>query len=270
MITLHKNPEDTFENVYEFAPPLDDWDGLLLLGLRYWPKDSDKQADLLRVCLPRFMAEKKQHYPEVYASHDYWNYLDRVATALGGWEAIADASRYSDIKASIARMTKNATWVGIALTLIQQFHAQGFPQELLSINRVAYLLDEYGEYLLKTSIRRDSFLKAWARFKPVAHLWAAHLAATDWWAEGGPSEPPGDLEQRSIWHQGIMLDELLLAQAFYEFGTTFMPHRGNEPLLDPGTAICIKAEVEGPPFTLPIFPEVIRRALEVYPKTKSH
>lgn len=252
-----------------FTPPITDWDGIALVGIRYWPGDEGKRLDLMRACFPKFLAVQQQVHPEVFASKAFWDQANRICSALGGWGAIGDAPRYSDFKSEMAELSEQGSWVGIALVLAEQLISQGVPAELVTLNRMAYLLDEFGIHLLKKRIPADTFMRAWEKFKPVAHLWAGFLTGTGAWDGEQLLGPLGPLSEVGPQFEQTMLNQILHSQQFYRFGVSHKPPRARTTLLDPNDAWKVEAEVEGPPFQLAPFRPALIKALKVYPKTKS-
>ncbi|WP_243288757.1 hypothetical protein [Geothrix terrae] len=271
-IKLFPNQGQTADNQpmpkVKFTPPVTDWDAITLIAIRHWPTDEAKQLNLLRACFPKFLAIQQQTNPESYATKESWDRVNYLCGALGGWEAIADAPRYSEFKEEIAGLSESGAITGIALVLAEQLISQGVSPEYVSLNRMAYLLGEFGEHLIGKSIPEDTFMRAWINFKPVAHLWAGFLTGSGLW-DGGhlhdPLEPLSGLGQQ---FERSMLNQFLYSQQFYRFGTSYRPPKGRSTILDPSTAYELEAEVEGDPFKLAPLHPVLIEALKAYPKTK--
>lgn len=253
----------------QFNPPTTDWDALTLVAVRVWPEDEAKRQDFLRACFPLWIEDRRTHFPEAYATAEFWKVVTHISEALGGWRTIAEAPRYSELKKSVHEASLPGLLVGLALTLAHQLIEQGHPPKLVSVNRLAYFFEEFSPHLFKgITVSRASFIRAWMKFKPVAHIWAAHLAATGFWNWGAPGEVPSDQADQTLRSEQETLQTLLHAQAFYRFGTTFEPFRGRGPLLDPNTTWEIQADLEGAPFRLANIPDIYLKGLSSYPRTR--
>lgn len=240
------DPVPTIEQLCPHAEGVYAWQNLLVLMC--WPQDPEEQLQARRanhlqnLRSAEARAATDEEYLVICAA------LEPIRRQLGGWCAMAEAPAYSDVQEAITERMKDGQVAGFILRLMYALHTQSIPMDGgPSLNKVLEFIRVRGRELLGQDrlFTKANLLAIWAEYRPVAHLWAAHLSLQRKHFPPIPdpesiTDPVYQLFDRRL--ANYLLGVYRMAKKLQEFGLGFKAKRARiaeSGFLDPDEIYCL-------------------------------
>jgi hypothetical protein len=172
-------------------------------------------------------------------SRELWR---TVFDPIGHFRTIADAPGRDRVVQDLARAIESGAFLaGVLLMLVAKL-AQRHPEVGASLNRAVTVMRGWSARgLMKVPSDRTLFF-AWERWRHLAPLWVAVTGEVQQARSPGRTLFAAHLE---VLHDPVRLKRMLGdAKWFRSFAVSFIPERATAPLIPPGKALRIIAEVE--------------------------
>ncbi len=237
---VHESPMPTIDQVCPYQDGVFAWQYLQILMC--WPNDAEEQLQARRAFYLHNLGNAETKASTEMEYLQACMAFEPIRRELGGWSRMADAPAFSAVIASILERQKDGFIAGAILRLM---HALRTQDEALGIkaskNKILDFLRIRGEGIFRQNriFTRANLDEIWATYRPVAHLWAAHLSLHQKYFPSVPdkpglSDPTYDQFDRDL---AKYLHRLYcMARQLQEFGMTFKS-KGTSPekacLLDP-------------------------------------
>lgn len=167
----------TLEQICPFKEGVYAWQDLQILMC--WPRDVEQQLQARRAFYLHNLgnAELKAASDTEYLQACM--HYEPIRQELGGWIRMADAPAFSEVQKSIQERQNDGFIAGTILRLMHELHTQKVPlANGPSLNKTMEFLRIRGDEIFRQNrtFTKATLLGIWSEFKPVAHLWAAHLS----------------------------------------------------------------------------------------------
>lgn len=247
--------------------------------LMCWPSDVEQQNQALRATYLNTLGIVEAKTPR---EKDFWTYfkgMEPHRKRLGGWRALAEAPPLSEIEAAMEARTKDGLIAGGMLRLLHALHAQAIPLAGgPSLNKIVDFLRQHGESIFQQNrtFTKANLMAIWNEYKPVAHLWAAHVSLVHKHCPVRPEkdsllDPAYQAFDRQL---AAYIHRLYcMAKHLQEFGLTFKAKGSaaeKKNLLDPETCLLLGEVPQWKRYRMPtfLFPEGWVDALKAYQAPK--
>ncbi len=165
-----------------------------------------------------------------------------VFVPAGHFRAVADAPGRDRVIMELERAINGGAYLaGVQLALIATI-AEHHPEMSASLNRAIAVMQAWPARGVRKLPSDRTLVDVWTRWRHLAPLWAAYAAEL---LSAGNLGFTADAAGLEAVHDPVRLRRILGgAKWFRSFAVSFVPERAKAPLVPPGKALLIDAEVE--------------------------
>jgi hypothetical protein len=191
----------------------------------------------------------------------------RVFGPAGHFLAVADAPGRERVVMELERaISRGAYLAGALLTLVATI-ARHHPEMTASLNRAIAVMEAWPGRGVRELPSDRTLWKIWTRWRHLAPLWAAYAAEL---LDAGNAGFTADAAGLEAVHDPVRLERILgSAKWFRTFAVSFSSKRNGDPLIPPGKALRIIADVEElEPDLPPLLPDDLAAAKAYQPPNR--
>jgi hypothetical protein len=192
------------------------------------------------------------------------DFLEQLGGAIGGAVALTESPSAEELEREWTDRWWSIVYTGKLIALIgsidQHHHEAG-----ASVNKAIHILcetegkDKERMSAFKScglpAVYESSLKKAWARFKPVAHLCAAYVTTETYYYEEQLSRDFWEYWKHApaFYQDEVFKEFCLLAKSVERFATSFSPRAQREPLISKEEIFALPDDIFAPGISLPAF-----------------